>query len=439
MFVLSLSAIPLGVLVDTASGILATIYIAHYGLSAALVGLATMIVRLFDALTDPLIGYLSDRTRSAWGKRKPFMLMGLIVICPAIYFLYLPPTDPTFSYFLLGFLLLYLGWTLIEIPVGAWSAEVTSSAGARNRIFMYRRIMGMLGSAAMFSIPFLPMFPTTEITPEILRWVGGMMLVLLPLSILLALRFVTPGRDMATHEEGGFLPFIKAAARNGPFLIFLSNALLTGFAVGIYFALYFLYVTQVQGYAKEFVVISLLLIVVAALAYLFWLRVLDRIGHFRTCAISNFGLALFIGLLGMQPTGGQHLYMMTLNLAAIAFVASGWFISLAPMLADAADFDLLKTGVSRIGKYYSFQSLINKFTFGLGGGAGFLLLALSGYDATVGAENTPEVITQFKIAMFVPTVIINVVCGFIILRFPITRRRHKIIRKRIEKRAEALA
>jgi len=437
MLVLSLSAIPLGVLGDMAAGIVASIYIAHFGLAAAAVGLVIIIARLFDAVTDPFIGYLSDRTDTRWGKRKPFLFLGLVVILPAVYFIFLPPDAPTFAYFLSGFLLLYLGWTLIEIPVGAWSAEVTSSAESRNRVFMYRRVMATLGGAIVYSIPLLPVFPTTEITPDTLRWVGGAVLILLPIFIFLALKYVGPGQDMAVEEQTELLPFLRSASKNGPFLIFLANALLTGFAVGIYFALYFLYITQVQGYAEEFVIISLTAISLAIPSYFFWVQVCDRIGHFRTCSVSNLGLALTIGLLGLQPVNGGNFYLFLANLLAITFTASGWFVSLGPMLADAADFDLLKSGVNRVGKYYSVLSLINKITFGLGGGAGFLFLSLSGYDAAVGAENTPEVITNFRIVMFVPTVVINVLCGLLILKFPINRRRHRIIRKRIEQRAEA--
>ena len=202
MLVLSLSAIPLGVLGDMAAGIVASIYIAHFGLAAAAVGLVIIIARLFDAVTDPFIGYLSDRTDTRWGKRKPFLFLGLVVILPAVYFIFLPPDEPTFAYFLSGFLLLYFGWTLIEIPVGAWSAEVTSSAESRNRVFMYRRVMATLGGAIVYSIPFLPVFPTTEITPDTLRWVGGAVLILLPIFVFLALKYVGPGQDMANLKQG---------------------------------------------------------------------------------------------------------------------------------------------------------------------------------------------------------------------------------------------
>lgn len=439
MWLFSLMYLPLGLMHGPAAGILASIYVSHFGLSLATVGFVTLVVRLFDAVTDPMIGYLSDRTETRWGKRKPFVLGGMFIVCLAIYFVYFPGESPSTTYFLSWFALLYLGWTVMEIPSLAWAVEITSSGPGRIRIFMFRSMMTSVGTALMFAIPFLPIFLSSEITPETLRWVGGIGLVLLPLFAIAALVFVNQGHNLAVQEQSQLLPFLKSASRNGPFLIYLTAALLWGIGTGMYFALSFLFFTQILGYVQGFTLIALLSLVVAVPAYFFWVKVSDRIGARRMCVIANFCISLFLLPIAFIPPGVEY-FPLTLTLICLAqSSASGWFVGGKTLLADAADFDLLKTGVNRNGKYFSFETFVNKASNGLAGGIAFATVGLIGYDAAIGAANTDQVITGFRAVMVGPPVLMTFLSGLLILWFPITRHRHAIMRKRIETRATRMA
>jgi len=435
MWLFSLMYLPLGLMHGPAAGILASIYVSHFGLSLATVGFVTLIVRLFDAVTDPMVGYFSDRSETRWGKRKPFVLGGMLIVCLAIYFVYFPGESPSITYFLGWFALLYLGWTIMEIPSLAWAVELTSSGPGRIRIFMFRSMMTSGGTALLFAIPFLPIFLSSEITPETLRWVGWIGLVLLPLFTIVALVFVKQGRNLAVQEQSQLLPFLKSASRNGPFLIYLAVALLWGIGTGMYFALAFLFFTQILGYVQGFAVIGLLSLIVAIPAYYFWVKVSDRIGARRMCAIANFCVPLFLLPIALIPPGKEY-FPLTLTLICLAqSSASGWFVGGKTLLADAADFDLLKTGVNRAGKYFSFETFVNKASNGLAGGIAFAMVGLIGYDAAIGAANTDQVIAGFRAVMVGPPVVLTFLSGLVILWFPITRHRHVIMRKRIESRA----
>ena len=90
------------------------IYAKHYGLSLEGLALIFLCSRMFDAITDPLIGYLSDRYHQKHGTRKPFMLIGGLLFVVSAWFLYVPPESPSLFYFFIWFVVFYLAWTLFE-------------------------------------------------------------------------------------------------------------------------------------------------------------------------------------------------------------------------------------------------------------------------------------------------------------------------------------
>ncbi|NIP69704.1 MAG: MFS transporter, partial [Planctomycetales bacterium] len=90
--------------------------VAEAGLDLATVGTVFMVARLWDALTDPTIGALSDRLRTPWGRRRPLMLLGLPLVLGATWFLLNPPVEVSFGYLLTWVFLFYVFWTLVFIP-----------------------------------------------------------------------------------------------------------------------------------------------------------------------------------------------------------------------------------------------------------------------------------------------------------------------------------
>jgi Na+/melibiose symporter-like transporter len=434
IWLFALPSLPLGLMHGPVSGILPSIYISHFGLSAVTVGVVTLIARLFDAISDPIIGHISDQTATRWGRRKPFVVGGTVIICVATYFVYLPPVAPSLEYFLGWFLLLYLGWTIAEIPLAAWAVEATGTLKGRMQIFMSRLILSTVAGAIVYLLPFLPVFPTREITAETMRWIGMISLVLLPPCVFAAVAFVPRGQDLSVHARGGLWAFVKSASGNGPFQVYLTIALLSGFGTGVYFALSFLFFTQVLGYIESFLILALANIAVGIPAYYFWRLVSDRIGSVGMWSLTNFSIALCLLSFLFIPAG-QAYFPVTLMLTCVtSFFASGYYLGGGPILADVVDYDILKSGINRAGSYFAVQALVGKATAGIGGGVGFALLGLIGYDATVGAANTAQAIWNFRLAMVGVSVVMLTLSGLIVLRFPITGRRRHVIRKRIESR-----
>ena len=129
------------------------IYAKYYGFSLVTLASIVLLARFFDAITDPLIGYYSDYYHRRIGTRKPFVVIGSLLLILSCYFLYVPvggdvqdgPGKVSVVYFTLWFMTFYLALTLFEIPHGAWASELTLTSADKSKIFSLRNAAGSLG------------------------------------------------------------------------------------------------------------------------------------------------------------------------------------------------------------------------------------------------------------------------------------------------------
>jgi Na+/melibiose symporter-like transporter len=134
------------------------------GLNAAMVGLAITIALIVDAISDPIVGYWSDNTRSRWGRRHPFMMASLIPVAVCYYLLWSPPAnwskDALFWYLLTMAILVRLFVTLFETPNSAMGPELTEDYDQRSGLLSYRFFFGWSGGNLMTVLTFALVFPT---------------------------------------------------------------------------------------------------------------------------------------------------------------------------------------------------------------------------------------------------------------------------------------
>ena len=129
-----------------------------YGLSLAAVGFVLMLTRFSDVVTDPLIGFISDRTRTRWGRRKPFIFIGTPVYALGIWLLFINPIEFRevtwlglefnigYPYLFFSLALVYLGATIKDLPYRAWGAELSSNYNERTIITSWREAFGVTGA-----------------------------------------------------------------------------------------------------------------------------------------------------------------------------------------------------------------------------------------------------------------------------------------------------
>ena len=124
---------------------LPTLYGVQLGIGLATTGYILLITRLFDTVTDPLVGFLCDRIKIWNLRRKPWIALGAIVAGIGLYKVLNPVDDVTGSYLMIWCLVLYAGWTMVAVPYLAWGAELSSDYNERTRITAWRESFGLLG------------------------------------------------------------------------------------------------------------------------------------------------------------------------------------------------------------------------------------------------------------------------------------------------------
>ena len=162
-------------------------YGSDVGISLAAIGTVWLVARIFDAFTDPLIGYLGDRTKTRWGRRRVWMVASIPILVPAVYFLFFPNEETvTATYLLFWLAMFWLGWTMLLIPYYAWAAELSPDYNERTTITAWRSWLGMAGNVLSKSIPTLALFFFAYGgTREVVQMIGIFMIILIPLTILL--------------------------------------------------------------------------------------------------------------------------------------------------------------------------------------------------------------------------------------------------------------
>ena len=419
------------------SSILPTIYAKYYGLDLAFIGMVLLVSRVFDAVTDPVIGYLSDKTTSPIGQRKPWMIVGFTLVLFAIYRLYVPPVDVQPMHFMVWFILLYLFLTIAEIPYAAWQAEITRDYRVRSKVVAYRAVFAGAGGLLFAVSPMLPMFSTHEMTPEVLKVLAIVIVVLLPIAVLIAVFYAPVGKPVATKASGTFISLLRGLAKNRPFLIFIVSYMFTGLAAGMQQIMGFLYFDTYLGIGDRFPVILLSMSIAQLAAVPVWLWLANKIGKHRAFAVGNVLSVIFsIGIIFLKPGPDVFPAFMAIWICMM-FCFSAVQVIPAAIMGDIVDYDTLKSGSNRAGQYFAVFTMAVKFNLGVGGGLAFFLVDGFGYDATATIHDRTSIIGIWIAIAFLPS-LFYLISSVIMWHFPIDERRHGIIRRRIESLKERI-
>ncbi|MDB5495566.1 MAG: hypothetical protein JWP86_2903 [Phenylobacterium sp.] len=417
-------------------GILPSYYALHTGVTLLQIGGAFLVARIADALIDPAVGILSDRTRTRLGPRLPWMIAGAVLAAPAVYFLFLPPPDATATYFLIWSTAAMFAWTLLTIPHGAWAAELSDNYDERSRVFGVKNVLAQIGGFGFFLLPPLlaPFTGTTEIAPSTMWALVIALWVLTPLSLLwAALR--SPGHGGSPRQSvlarASFVSILRSIAANKPFLSFVVITILGGVAAGMGTALQFLFVQDYLKLGPSFFLVAVVGSVAMIGSTPLWLWASRRFSKHRAWAVGlALGGVVSLPLMILQP-GPQSLIPL-LIVMVMSGVTQGVIIPLpAAVLADIADYESWKQNTSVMGNYFSFLVLISKITAAVGTSAALFLSDILGYAPKAhGPANAVALLTPLVI---IPAAL-HLVAAVLVWRFPLDRRRQAIITRRLTER-----
>lgn len=395
-------------------------------LSTGVVGVVLFIARVFDVFTDPVIGWASDRTRSRFGRRRPWMLLGTPVLMAGGWFLFVPPQTAGAGYLLFWSMLAYLGWTLIYLPYTTLGAELSPDYDERSRITAFREGFFVLGTLVAIMLPALVEQGLGDAGAG-LAAIAIFILVSLPLAILLFMWRVPE----AQHRRSGGMNWREGAALiagNAPFRRLLIAYLLNGAANGLPAALFLFFVVHILGGDQMTSGVFLGIYFLSAVGGLpLWLR-LGRgwSKHRLWCASMLWACAVFI----WAPLLGPGDLMAFGIICVLSGVCLGVDQAIpASVQADVIDEDTAAGGEGRAGLYFGLWGMATKLAFALAVGIAYPVLELAGFDAKI----TNDAQALWVLALLYGGLPVLVKLGVIAMmwNFPLDRDRHAELQQSI--------
>jgi Na+/melibiose symporter-like transporter len=232
---------------------LTAFYSTQMALPLALVGLGIAITRGLDIFTDIGLGMLSDRLRTRWGRRKPLIMAGLPLAVLAVWMLFVPPEGAGAAYFLFWVVAFNVLISVVEVPFGAWGAELSSDYDERTRVTAWRAVASQLGSFLALSVPLILQQFGYSSTRETLMGMALAYAVLQPLTFL---PLLTRVRERPPRHVSAAQPSVRdglvALKTSAAFRNLAIGLLLFAGGKSVSAALHLIFLTEVIGQPELF-------------------------------------------------------------------------------------------------------------------------------------------------------------------------------------------
>ena len=428
LFLYGFPALTLAVLTLPFYILVPSFYARDLGLSLAAVGSALLIVRLIDALSDPLIGLLADRWRPSYGRRRTWFGLASIPAVIAAWFVFVPPAGAGTTYLALWGAALSVAWTAAIVPYTAWGAEISTSYAGRARVVAWRESFGVAGTVlALSATAIVPLmgFPGQA---NVLFALALCVVVGVPLSVGAAVTLLPEPRD-DTVQHVAFKEGLAQLRANRPFVRLLSAFFLNGFGNGFPATLFLFFVTdrlQAGTYAGP---LLLLYFLCGVLGVPFWLWLATKTSKHRAWALGMI-MACICFVAAPFIAAGQ-----VWAFAAVCIgtgLALGADLVLAPAIqADVIDVDTANTGTQRAGLYFALWGFATKLALALAIGTAFPLLAWAGFDPA-SQLRTPFGLTTLAVLYSIVPIGLKLGAIALVWNFPIDAAAQILLRQRIE-------
>ena len=439
------------------------------GLSGTLAGTALLIALCFDAVSDPLMGSISDSFKSRWGRRHPFMYGAAVPMAASFYFLFVPPSGLSqtqlFIWLTVFAVLTRTFMTIYSVPHMAMNAELSEDYGERTTLSALRVFCGLLGYLIVAILSFgvffkaTPEYPKGQLNPE------GYPLFAIAFAVLMVVTIWYSA--IGTHHR---IPFLPQASKDTPPLSlrrFFSEVLSTlqvrpfrfmGLGMVFWYVIYGIYsvitlylFTYFWGFtSKQIGIIMPIALLGVACGTPFSRRLARKIGEKRDTwiiaslwSLSLMSLTVILKLLNLLPETG-HPIIFPLVACSYFLGQAGFGVTLTmghSVLADITDEHERVHHVRQEGLYYGAISLMQKIATGLGS---FLVGVMVDYSG-IGALRDPsminhDILSRFGWSLTIVPIVVTLIAILFVRQYDITRVRHaKILKELAGRRSDEVA
>jgi GPH family glycoside/pentoside/hexuronide:cation symporter len=394
------------------------------------IALVKAIARAFDAITDPLMGWLTDHTRSRWGRRRPWMMIGAPLAALAFLMLFSPPASLSPSsaiwWLAVSYTLYYLFHTIYEIPHGGLGPELTLDYRERNVLFAWRVpfVVGGTLVAAILPPILIDMSGGQRAGYTIFAAIFGILLALLYVNLVVNVR---ERPDFGNREANPLVPGVRRVMRNRAFRILLGvyvASSVTGAIPGLMMPYFTKYVLRPENPDLWLGIFLGIYFGTGFICLPIWMLLARRFGK-KFAWLCSFvpGITGSIAIFFLLGEGDLMLTAAILVWTGSAFSA-GMFLG-PSMQADVIDYDELYTGKRREAQYNGLWSVMTKFTVIPSMAVPLAILAAYGYQPNV--EQTPVVQNLIRGIFGLAPALMSSIAFVLALGFPISRAIHEKI------------
>jgi GPH family glycoside/pentoside/hexuronide:cation symporter len=400
-------------------------------IAPALAANALLVGKAWDAINDPLFGWISDRTRSPFGKRRVFMILGALPLGVAIALLWRVPQDLTpsalFVWIALTFVLFDTFWTLTNVPYYALSAELTDDYDERASLTAFRMILAVpayiVGAALTPAIVGLFADKQTGY-----GWVGVIYGVLAVTTLWISAAGLRERRQIsASRAQARAWESLRATIRNRPFVQLLVAYLVANLAFGLVKTLLAYYLTYQLRMEAQVPLVMFLLLVFVGLFLFPWKWIADRWSKGRAYALGLAIGGIAVASTFLLPPGPSSWVYPIAILAGIGFSAN-WVFPWA-MVPDVVEYDRVLSGEHRSGIYFGVWGLVVKVSEALGLAAAGWILQL--YDYVPNVEQSTRTLLGIRLFFGPVPAVFFLIALPLLIWYPITRARHLAIRRQL--------
>lgn len=431
LFAYALPAAPIAALGLPIAVHLPDFYAKEIGLGWAAVGTLFMLARIWDMFTDPLMGIVSDKWRTPWGRRRVWMVASLPFMLIPCFWVFMPAPGTDFWTLFAAIFVFYVGWTMLTITHLALGGELSTDYHERSRVTAWREAALVLGMIAVLVLPIVIQAQGGDRFMQIAS-MGWFVAIALPLSVLVCI-LVVPERNTPPAPTIAFSESVKVVLKNYPLRLVLFCDLIAGISGGIVATLFIPMAREGLGLGPQAYVLLLIYFFagVALIPLAVWISY--RLGKHRTMALSCGINVILIPCIFLVPTG--DFWTATVLWTLFGMNATTVPFLFRAIMADVADQDQALSGQARAGLFFSMLTSTNKLGLALALGICGWSLAAIGFDAQ--GNNPPDVVLGLELLYILPPATINLIIASTMLWFPLDEAKQKEFRRMIEERQVA--
>lgn len=432
LFAFALPAMPLAALYSPITVYLPPFYATEMGLGLAVVGGVFLFARVWDIVTDPVLGILSDRVAIRGGRRRPWLAISVPLLLVTVVMVFLPRTvsgdTVPAGYLMFWLAVMYIGYTLATLNQYSWASELSADYNQRSRIMGWREFFHLSGMLAVLSLPAaMEFFQGNTSLGDKVAIMGLYVLVLLPVTVGLAIA-VVPEYPHRLNRQLDWRQGVKILLRNAPMRRVLAADLAVGIPGGVMGSLYVFFIMDIIRAPEWLTVILLGFFAAGLLGVPLTVRLSYRVGK-HNAIIACCVAMIFVTLAFLTLEPGDVVQFAAL-IAASGLVFNGINAMLRAITADITDYDLVQSGSERAGLYYALLTLTSK----IGYAAALItypVLEWLGYQA--GGESDAQAIDALRYTFVVFPLAALIAAIRLMWRFPIDVERQREIRRLLDR------